>query len=150
MRDQRRWEVVTTGGASKTASKCVPQVAVVEDHHEVLEHIHAAFKRRSLPFTGVTLVHFDAHPDMLFPPELPADAIWEPQELYDSISIADWVLPLVFAGTPPPFPPFDNKRPRLAQVTSRTSCGSSRSGVGSSALMEHGTAMWAGTSAAAN
>ena len=43
-------------------------------------------------------MHFDAHPDMLFPKEADADVIFEPATLYDTVSIADWILPLVYAG----------------------------------------------------
>lgn len=42
-------------------------VHVVEDHNEALEHIYRAIARKKLPFRGATLLHFDAHPDLLSP-----------------------------------------------------------------------------------
>ena len=41
------------------------KVVVVEDHHHVLEHIHAALRRQpSLP--SWRMLHIDAHPDCTF------------------------------------------------------------------------------------
>jgi len=60
---------------------------IVEDHNEVLPHIHKAIRDKILPFRGSTLVHFDAHPDLLFPAEIGADVIYEPHELYEAVSI---------------------------------------------------------------
>ena len=45
-------------------------VSVVEDHNDALPVIYRAIGSRKLPFSGNTLVHFDAHPDLLSP-ELP-------------------------------------------------------------------------------
>lgn len=40
---------------------------VVEDHDEALVVIYRAIGSKSLPIKGVTLIHFDAHPDLLSP-----------------------------------------------------------------------------------
>ena len=42
-------------------------VAVVEDHDEALQVIYRAIGSKRLPLNGNTLVHFDAHPDLLSP-----------------------------------------------------------------------------------
>ena len=122
-RKRHRWHVTHTDTGTPSNQSTAPlTVHVVEDHHEVLPHIHKATRQsghlnpdnptitltltltpkairdKRLPFRGNTLVHFDAHPDMLFPAEVPAEVIYEPHQLYDDISIADWILPLVYAG----------------------------------------------------
>lgn len=42
-------------------------VHVVEEHNEALAHIYRSIARGKLPFNGVILLHFDAHPDLLSP-----------------------------------------------------------------------------------
>lgn len=42
-------------------------VYVVEDHDEALVVIYRAMGGKKLPLSGVTLIHFDAHPDLLSP-----------------------------------------------------------------------------------
>ncbi len=42
-------------------------VAIVEDHDEALPLLYRAIGSRRLPFNSITLVHFDAHPDLLSP-----------------------------------------------------------------------------------
>eukprot|EP00656_Telonema_subtile_P015569 TRINITY_DN18185_c0_g1_i1.p1 TRINITY_DN18185_c0_g1~~TRINITY_DN18185_c0_g1_i1.p1 ORF type:complete len:197 (+),score=35.65 TRINITY_DN18185_c0_g1_i1:201-791(+) len=71
---------------------------VVEDHDEVLPHIHAAIRRKRLPWSGISIVHFDAHPDMLAPEGMDSEVVFDAHELYDTTGIADWILPLVYAG----------------------------------------------------
>ncbi|ETW05435.1 hypothetical protein H310_03200 [Aphanomyces invadans] len=79
------------------------RVVVVDDHHHALEPIHQAIRRRVLPFANWTLVHFDAHPDLAFPRDVPAKSVFTPSQLYDVLDaseagIASFVLPLSFAG----------------------------------------------------
>lgn len=42
-------------------------VHVVEDHDEALHHVHRAIGSKKLPFSGIGLIHFDSHPDLLSP-----------------------------------------------------------------------------------
>lgn len=53
----------------------VVPVAVVEDHDEALVCIYRAIGSKRLPLNGTTLIHFDAHPDLLSP-DLPVS--WLP------------------------------------------------------------------------
>ncbi|XP_061196362.1 UPF0489 protein C5orf22 homolog [Saccostrea echinata] len=71
---------------------------IVEDHNEVLPYIHRAIGSHHLPFSDVTFVHFDSHPDLLIPKEMPADDVFDKELLYESISIENWIMPLVYAG----------------------------------------------------
>ena len=48
------------------AGKELP-VHIVEDHDGALPLIYRAIGAKKLPFSGVALVHFDAHPDLLSP-----------------------------------------------------------------------------------
>ncbi|KAH3768386.1 UPF0489 protein C5orf22 homolog [Dreissena polymorpha] len=73
-------------------------VIVEEDHHEVLPHIYRAIGSKHLPLNGITLVHFDSHPDMLIPIDMPADIVFSIEKLYESLSIENWILPAVYAG----------------------------------------------------
>ncbi|OQR92864.1 UPF0489 protein C5orf22-like [Achlya hypogyna] len=71
-------------------------VYVVDDHHH-------AIRRRLLPFSNVTIVHLDAHPDLAFPRSIPAATIFAPEALYDALDasdagIASFLLPLAYAG----------------------------------------------------
>lgn len=45
------------------------------------------------------LVHFDGHPDLLLPKDLLADDVFcKDRFTSDSVDIAEWILPLVYAG----------------------------------------------------
>ena len=44
------------------------------------------------------MVHLDSHPDMMAPTELKAEQVFDKRLLYDVVSIADWILPAVYAG----------------------------------------------------
>lgn len=71
---------------------------IVDDHNEILKHIYRAIGSGHLPFEGITLVHFDSHPDLSVPDALAADCVRRPAELFSQISIADFILPAVYAG----------------------------------------------------
>ncbi|XP_078732070.1 UPF0489 protein C5orf22 homolog isoform X2 [Lampetra fluviatilis] len=64
----------------------------------VLPHIYRAMGSRHLPMEGLTLLHVDAHPDLLLPVSLPARTVHDPHTLFSELSIENWVLPAVFAG----------------------------------------------------
>lgn len=71
---------------------------ICENHDEVLYYIHRAIASRHIAFEGLTVLHFDSHPDLTVPVKMAADAVFEQSELYEEISIADWILPAVYAG----------------------------------------------------
>lgn len=83
--------------ASKVVSGPPIPLHIVEDHNEALEHIYNAIGAKRLPFTGICFVHFDSHPDLLSP-DLSVDHIYDKETLLDAVSIADWILPAVYAG----------------------------------------------------
>ena len=71
---------------------------ICENHNDVLFYIHRAIGSRHLPFEGITLLHFDSHPDLTVPPKMRSETVFHQEKLYDEISIADWILPAVYAG----------------------------------------------------
>lgn len=71
---------------------------ICENHDEVLYYIHRAIGSRHIAFEGITLLHFDSHPDLTVPVKMKANTVFEQQTLYEEISIADWILPAVYAG----------------------------------------------------
>ena len=73
-------------------------VWICESHEEVLHHIYRAVASKHLPFSGITLLHFDSHPDLSVPQQLRADDVFDKEKLLDQIAIADWILPAVYAG----------------------------------------------------
>ena len=88
-------------GAPETTHK-VP-LFLVEEHCEAMLCIHRAMRRGILPLEGISVVHFDAHPDLSLPRDLHPDTVFQPRELLQKLretvsGIAEWMLPLVFAG----------------------------------------------------
>ena len=73
-------------------------VWICENHDKVLYYVHRSIASRNLPFEGITLLHFDSHPDLTVPVDLQANVVYDKTALYDKISIADWILPAVYAG----------------------------------------------------
>lgn len=71
---------------------------IVEDHNEVLPYIHRAIGSHHLPFSNLVFVHFDSHPDMLIPKDMPADDTFNKEILYENISIENWIMPMIYAG----------------------------------------------------
>jgi UPF0489 domain len=69
---------------------------IVEDHCEALPHWHFALRKKLLPQTGVTMLHFDAHPDLMIT-DMHADICFQPQELYQTISSSPGGIAEVFA-----------------------------------------------------
>lgn len=80
----------------KTYSK-VP-VYVVEDHHEVLPFIYRCIGSKHMPLYKNVLIHFDSHPDLLIPSNMPAEIVYDKYTLFDFLSIENWILPAVYAG----------------------------------------------------
>lgn len=73
-------------------------VYVVENHNEVLPFIYRCIGSKYLTLEGNTMVHLDSHPDMLIPKNMSADTVWNKYELFDSVSIENWILPGAYAG----------------------------------------------------
>ena len=73
-------------------------VVVCEWHQHVLSHIHRGIASRHLPSSGLKMLHFDAHPDLMFPVTMRAADCFDKEVLYDQIEIADWILPLCYEG----------------------------------------------------
>lgn len=71
---------------------------MVEYHNEVLPFIYRNIGSKHLPLEDITFLHFDSHPDMLIPKEMPAEYVYDKEKLFDSISIEDWILPAVYGG----------------------------------------------------
>ncbi|XP_072171848.1 UPF0489 protein C5orf22 homolog [Diadema setosum] len=73
-------------------------VWVVENHNEALEPIYRAIGSRHLPFEGISMLHFDSHPDLQINPEVDADVAFSKEELLSSISIENWITPAIYSG----------------------------------------------------
>uniref|UniRef100_A0A1B6KL04 Uncharacterized protein n=1 Tax=Graphocephala atropunctata TaxID=36148 RepID=A0A1B6KL04_9HEMI len=73
-------------------------IFVVEDHNEVLPFIYRCIGSKHLPLMENTLLHFDSHPDMLIPHGMKADIVFDKFELFNAVSIENWILPAAFAG----------------------------------------------------
>lgn len=77
------------------------RVHVVDDHCDALSKIHGAIRVGALPFSGLSVLHFDAHPDLMVTPDMPAGTCFHPEELYHTLAtaeggIAEWILPMVY------------------------------------------------------
>jgi len=79
-------------------------VYVCDDHNEALNAIHQAIRIEAMPFESrTTMLHVDSHPDLMVPPDMPADLVFHPRDLQHHLSnsetgIAEFILPAVFAG----------------------------------------------------
>ncbi|KAM8818678.1 UPF0489 protein C5orf22 homolog isoform 2-T2 [Rhynchonycteris naso] len=73
-------------------------VWVVEDHQEVLPFIYRAIGSKHLPDGNISFVHFDSHPDLLIPVNMPADTVFDKETLFGELSIENWIMPAVYAG----------------------------------------------------
>ncbi|XP_006148560.1 UPF0489 protein C5orf22 homolog isoform X1 [Tupaia chinensis] len=73
-------------------------VWVVEDHQEVLPFIYRAIGSKHLPASNIHFLHFDSHPDLLIPVNMPADTVFEKETLFGELSIENWIMPAVYAG----------------------------------------------------
>lgn len=73
-------------------------VFVVEDHNDVLPFIYRCIGSKHLPVYNNTIVHFDSHPDLLISRELSAETAGKKYDLFDSLSIENWILPAAYAG----------------------------------------------------
>lgn len=73
-------------------------VHIVDDHNDALRYIYREIGSKHLPLYGNVMLHFDSHPDMSIPKDMPADYVYEKEQLFDSLSIENWILPAAYAG----------------------------------------------------
>ncbi|KAL5020884.1 hypothetical protein ScPMuIL_000039 [Solemya velum] len=73
-------------------------VYIVENHNEVVPHIHRSIGSKHLPTENIALIHFDSHPDLLIPFDMLADDVYDKEKLYDCQSIENWIMPAMYAG----------------------------------------------------
>ena len=73
-------------------------VHVIEDHNDALEFIYKEIGSRKLNFSNLIMIHFDSHPDLGIPCNFNADLVFKKDQLLESLSIENWILPAVYAG----------------------------------------------------
>lgn len=87
----------TSKAAFKSRNFTKIPVFVVENHNDVLEILLPSLANRYLPFNDNLMIHFDSHPDMCVPRQMPAENIFERQMLLESLSIENWIVPMLYA-----------------------------------------------------
>ncbi|XP_050355112.1 UPF0489 protein C5orf22 homolog [Nymphalis io] len=83
--------------ASLKCFKKIP-IHVVEEHNEALQFIYSAIGGKKLPLEGTTLVHLDAHPDMLIDRKLKGEDARSGRKLLPLLQIENWIVPAAAAG----------------------------------------------------
>ncbi|XP_063548331.1 UPF0489 protein C5orf22 [Cydia strobilella] len=73
-------------------------VYVVEEHNEALQFVYSAIGGKKLPLEGTTLLHFDAHPDMLIDRKLKGAEARAGREMLPLLQIENWIVPAAAAG----------------------------------------------------
>ncbi|EGW01611.1 UPF0489 protein C5orf22 homolog [Cricetulus griseus] len=93
-------EDMSDPGGDHTRLRRYPRlpVWVVEDHQEVLPFIYRAIGSKHLPASNIRFLHFDSHPDLLIPVNMPADTVFDKEALFGELSIENWIMPAVYAG----------------------------------------------------
>lgn len=74
---------------------------IVDDHCDILPFLHACWKAKVIPMTGLSLVHVDSHPDLV-PPNTSVERFTDAQHLYDVLEgvggIAEFLIPIMYNG----------------------------------------------------
>ncbi|GBP37456.1 UPF0489 protein C5orf22 homolog [Eumeta japonica] len=73
-------------------------IYVVEEHNDALQFIYSAIGGKRLPVEGTTLLHLDAHPDMLIPRRLTGNEARSGRDLLPLLEIENWIVPAAAAG----------------------------------------------------
>ncbi|XP_045772576.1 UPF0489 protein C5orf22 homolog [Maniola jurtina] len=73
-------------------------VYVVEEHNDALQFIYSAIGGKKLPIEGTTLLHLDAHPDMLIDRKLKGKEARSGRNLLPLLQIENWIVPAAAAG----------------------------------------------------
>ncbi|CAH8500541.1 unnamed protein product [Schistosoma turkestanicum] len=73
-------------------------VVIVERHNEALNYIYRAIGSKTIPFSGLKLLHFDSHPDMGVPDIDCSEILRDPEQLMKKVSIESWITPMIYAG----------------------------------------------------
>ncbi|KAJ2948130.1 hypothetical protein O0L34_g9929 [Tuta absoluta] len=73
-------------------------IYVVEEHNDALQFIYSAIGGKKLPLEGTTLVHLDAHPDMLIDRKLKGAEARSGKALLPLLQIENWIVPAAAAG----------------------------------------------------
>lgn len=73
-------------------------IYVVEEHNDALQFIYAAIGGKKLPMEGTTLLHFDAHPDMLIDRKLKGEDARSGRKVLPLLQIENWIVPAAAAG----------------------------------------------------
>ena len=73
-------------------------LAIVDCHDRALHYVQKAIARKRLDLEGLTMVHFDAHPDFTIPLEVDQKILYNKKLLEEKVSIESWIFPLVAAG----------------------------------------------------
>ncbi|XP_063826592.1 UPF0489 protein C5orf22 homolog [Ostrinia nubilalis] len=73
-------------------------IYVVEEHNDALQFIYSAIGGKKLPMEGTTLLHFDAHPDMLIDRKLKGEEARSGRKVLPLLQIENWIVPAAAAG----------------------------------------------------
>ncbi|OWR42370.1 putative Misexpression suppressor of ras [Danaus plexippus plexippus] len=73
-------------------------IYVVEEHNDALQFIYSAIGGNKLPVEGTTLLHLDAHPDMLIDRKLKGSEARSGRKLLPLLQIENWITPAAAAG----------------------------------------------------
>lgn len=73
-------------------------IFIVEDHNDVLLFIYRCLGAQRIPFANNKIIHFDSHPDMTIPKYMPAEYVRNKEQLFEALSIENWLMPAAYAG----------------------------------------------------
>ncbi|XP_075974767.1 misexpression suppressor of ras 6 isoform X2 [Anticarsia gemmatalis] len=73
-------------------------IYVVEEHNDALQFIYSAIGGKKLPLEGTTLLHLDAHPDMLIDRKLKGEDARSGRNVLPLLQIENWIVPAIAAG----------------------------------------------------
>ncbi|CAH0695368.1 unnamed protein product [Spodoptera exigua] len=73
-------------------------IYVVEEHNDALQFIYSAIGGKKLPLEGTTLLHLDAHPDMLIDRKLKGEEARSGRHVLPLLQIENWIVPAAAAG----------------------------------------------------